>query len=163
MAATIFVVAVVTANGQSGGQFTVERSVIANGGATTSSGGPFTVAGTTGQSFAGGRSYGPSLSLHGGFWQPTAFSPTSAEVSISGQITTAEGRGIKGVVVVLAEGNGSLRTSLSGPFGYYSFDGVIAGQTVVVTVQAKRYSFIQPTTIINLVENINEVNFAASN
>jgi hypothetical protein len=52
---------------QSGGTFTITKSVIADGGGRAT-GGTFTVDGTIGQSVAGGPSTGGTFSLASGFW-----------------------------------------------------------------------------------------------
>ncbi|MBL8124852.1 MAG: VCBS repeat-containing protein, partial [Blastocatellia bacterium] len=53
--------------GQSGGSFTITKSVIAGGGGS-GSGGSFTLNGTIGQAAAGTTSTGGSFSLESGFW-----------------------------------------------------------------------------------------------
>ncbi len=74
----------VTAHAQSGGRFTIVRSVIAGGGTTFSTGGNFTLGSTLGQPVAGPLT-GSRHSVQGGFWiippfwcsrrsRPTAFS-----------------------------------------------------------------------------------------
>src|SRR5687767_3756668 len=60
-------VVVLNANAQSGGQFTITKSVIAGGGGASSAG-TFTLAGTIGQPLAGGPSSGANFSLISGFW-----------------------------------------------------------------------------------------------
>ena len=52
---------------QSGGTFSIEKSVIAGGGGRTA-GGIFTLDGTIGQPLAGGQSTGGSFTLLSGFW-----------------------------------------------------------------------------------------------
>src|SRR5688572_29365206 len=52
---------------QSGGQFTITKSVIAGGGGRAS-GGIFTLDGTIGQPLAGGPSSGATFALTSGFW-----------------------------------------------------------------------------------------------
>src|SRR5688572_213017 len=52
---------------QSGGNFTITKSVIAGGGGR-SSGGAFTVTGTIGQSIAGRSSTGSGFTVISGFW-----------------------------------------------------------------------------------------------
>ena len=82
---------------QSGGAFTITKSVIAGGGGQNATGGTFSLDGTIGQAVAGTSSSGGTYSLRGGFWTPQAFTPTAASASISGQIRTADGRGIRNV------------------------------------------------------------------
>lgn len=56
-----------TTSAQSGGGYDLTWNVIANGGATFSTGGTYSLGGTMGQSDAGTMS-GGSYSLLGGFW-----------------------------------------------------------------------------------------------
>lgn len=144
-----------------GGSFTLEQSVIATGGGK-SSGGGFTVEGTNAQSIAGTRSVDSTKSLHGGFWNGSPFAPTAANVTISGRVLTAEGQGIRSVSVTLTSGNGTIRTVTTGSFGYYNFAEIEAGQTVVISVTAKRYAFAQPTIVLSITENVSEINFISN-
>jgi len=144
-----------------GGSFTLEQSVIATGGGK-SSGGSFTIEGTAGQSIAGTRSADSTKGLHGGFWNGSPFAPTAANVSISGRVLTAEGQGIRSVSVTLTDGSGTIRTVTTGTFGYYNFAEIEAGQTVVISVTAKRYAFAQPTIVLSLTENVGEINFISN-
>jgi hypothetical protein len=41
----------------------------------------------------------------------------------------------------LTDQTGGQRTAVSSSFGYYRFDGVTVGQTCVIGVTSKRYSF----------------------
>jgi hypothetical protein len=123
---------------QSGGPFTITKSVIAGGGGT-SSGGTFTLDGTIGQAAAGTTSTGGNFSLTGGFWGGTA-APVTA-VSISGRVTTPAGLNLRNVIVSLIDQNGLRRTATTSSFGLYSFDAVSTGQTYTMIVTSKRYRF----------------------
>lgn len=68
------------------------------------------------------------------------FSPTSANVAVSGSVKTANGSGIRNAVVTLTDLNGNVRRAQTGSFGYYKFDNVEAGQTYVISVSAKRFN-----------------------
>ncbi len=90
------------------------------------------------------------------------FAPTAAESSISGRITTASGRGIRNVVVQLNGGNLSeTRYARTNPFGYYRINELDAGQTYVLSVSAKRYSFANPTRVITLNEDLTGEDFVS--
>jgi hypothetical protein len=144
-----------------GGTLTLEQSVIAGGGGQ-SAGGAFTVAGTTAQPVAGTRSGGAAKSLHGGFWNSLLLAPTAARFSVSGRVLTAGGRGIRSVTVILTEGDGRVRTAVTGAFGYYHFAEIGAGQTIVVSVKARRYAFAQPSVVLNVTDNAAEIDFIAA-
>jgi hypothetical protein len=58
----------------------------------------------------------------------------------------------------------SLREPLiatTGSFGYYSVNGLTAGDTYVVTVNSKRYTFTAPSRVLTLVDNLADVDFSA--
>lgn len=91
-----------------------------------------------------------------------AVPPTAANASISGRVTTADGRGITNVWIII--GGGSLsqpRTVRTSSFGYYRVEDLPAGETYILEIRAKRYSFTNPTRIISLTEDASEQNFIA--
>ncbi len=85
----------------------------------------------------------------------------AAEVPIGGRITTANGNGIRNVAVSLTEANGTIRTVRTNAFGYYKFEQIEVGQNVTLTVNAKRYTFTNPTRIISVTEELGEVDWTA--
>lgn len=85
--------------------------------------------------------------------------PTAAGVSISGRVLVPNGRGLSGAVVNLIDQNGETRSAYTNPFGYYRFNNIAAGQTVIVTVFSKQYEFAPQ--VLNVTEELNEVNFSA--
>ncbi len=87
--------------------------------------------------------------------------PTSAAVSISGKILTANGKGIRNVQLTLTDSNGNTRITTSSSFGYYRFDGLQVGENYILQVTAKRYIFQNPSRIINLTENLTDADFVA--
>lgn len=145
---------------QTGGNYKIEKSVIATGGAA-STGGGFTLESTVGQSAAGGFIQNPSQAVYSGFWTP-GFAPTAAEVSVGGRVLTADGRGIQNARVTLIFPNGTAQTSLTGSFGYYRFDELPVGQTYVLTVSSKRFIFVNPSQFVTVTEELTELNFIAA-
>ena len=89
--------------------------------------------------------------------------PTAADVSIAGRVTTADGRGISNAVLVLT-GNSLPQPMrvMAGPFGYYQFDGLEAGEVYVVTVGSKRFRFIAPNRVVTLADSVTDIDFVAS-
>ena len=85
--------------------------------------------------------------------------PTSSEVNISGRILTADGRGISRAQVTMIDASGATRIATSNSFGYYNLDGVQAGQTVVVSVFNKRYSFM--TRVVSVSSDLTNLDFIA--
>jgi hypothetical protein len=97
-----------------------------------------------------------------GGWSIEFLPSTAAPSSISGRVMTADGRGIRNARVVVT-GN-SLQEPLiatTGSFGYYSFNGLTAGETYVVTVNSKRYIFTAPSRVETLVDDLRDVDFTA--
>lgn len=87
---------------------------------------------------------------------------TAANARISGRVTTANGQGIRNAVVTLTGGNLSQPLTLkTGTFGAYSFDELASGQTYIVTVSAKKYSFDNPTRVFNLSQDISDADFVS--
>ena len=144
-----------------GGNYTLDQSVIATGGGTSVAG-TFTIEGTSGQAIAGTRSTNSSHRIDGGFWTAQPLAPSAASVSLSGQITTIGGSGIRNVLVTLTQTDGSTRTVSTANFGYFKFDEVEVGQIVIINVRSKRFTFIQPTLILNVAEDSTEINFVAN-
>jgi hypothetical protein len=88
--------------------------------------------------------------------------PTAADVTIAGRVTTADGRGIRNVTIRLTQGDGTVLTTISSAFGYYSFNNVPAGHPVLVTVNAKRFRFANPSIFVDAFDSFTDVNFVAS-
>ncbi|MBA2333780.1 MAG: carboxypeptidase regulatory-like domain-containing protein, partial [Blastocatellia bacterium] len=87
---------------------------------------------------------------------------TAATVSVSGRVTTAQGRGIRSVVVTMTDSNGNTRIARTTSFGYYRFEEVAAGETYIFMVTGKRLSFGQNTQVHSIMEDTNNINFVAS-
>ena len=71
----------------------------------------------------------------------------ASSVSVSGRVTRQNGQGIGGVYVFMMDSQGVTRTTISSPFGFYSFENVATGQTYTFGATSKRYSFPPPTMI----------------
>ncbi|MEZ5421592.1 MAG: carboxypeptidase-like regulatory domain-containing protein [Pyrinomonadaceae bacterium] len=147
-----------TAVAQSGGTYVITQSVIAGGG-QASSGGTFAITGTTGQPAAGTYSAEDPYVAHGGFWH-SEFLPTAAGVDIAGQLVTSDGRGIRNATILLMGTDSTTRRmTLSGSFGYFRFEGVVVGQTYILTVQSKRFRF--SPQVLNVLDNITDLKLVA--
>ena len=88
--------------------------------------------------------------------------PTAAAVSLAGRVTTADGRGIVNAIMTI-EGGGlpQPRLARTGPFGYYEFTELQAGQTYIVTISSKRFTFTVPSRPIQLLDSIGDFDFVA--
>jgi CSLREA domain-containing protein len=89
----------------------------------------------------------------------SSFAPTAASVTVAGRVLAPSGKGIGNARVYLTDQQGSTRTALTNPLGYYRFQDVAAGGTYVLNVFSKRYSF-QPQ-VVNVSEEMNDLNFVA--
>ncbi len=88
---------------------------------------------------------------------------TASELSISGRVLTAEGRGIRNARVTIS-GNSlaSPITVSTGVNGTYQVNGLAAGETYIVTVGARRFTFTQPSRVITLIDNVTDADFVSS-
>ena len=85
-----------------------------------------------------------------------------AFASIAGSVTTADGQGIRNAKIVVT--SNSLPQPIiatTGSFGYFAFEGLATGETYVVTVNSKRYTFATPSRVISLVANVTDADFVA--
>jgi hypothetical protein len=83
-----------------------------------------------------------------------ACSFTAASVSISGRVNSASR-----ATVTMTDASGEVRTALVNPFGYYKFEGITAGQTVVIQAAAKGATFTPQ--VINVTQDVEDLNFTA--
>lgn len=83
--------------------------------------------------------------------------PTAANVSILGRVLTSSGRGLPNAVVSLTDSNGSSRMTRTSTFGFYRFNGIEAGQMLIINVRAKGFEF-EPR-ILSINEDLTNVNF----
>jgi CSLREA domain-containing protein len=96
-------------------------------------------------------------------WGLQFLAPTSAEASISGRVTTANGNGIRNAIVKLTGGRlTEPRYVATGAFGSYVFDGLAVGETYLIQVSAKRFRFAQPSRIFTLQDNVTDMDFTAN-
>ncbi len=87
---------------------------------------------------------------------------SAASVVVSGRVLTASGKGIRNVLVVLNESDGSFRTTRTGSFGHYRFQNVIVGQTAFIDIYSKRFTFEVPTRTVDVDQDIADANFFAN-
>lgn len=94
--------------------------------------------------------------------QTVTLAPSAATVSICGRVTSITGRGIMNVRLTLTDSSGQIRTATTNASGDYQFDDVQAGDTYILTATGKRYTFSQPSQVLNVNEETTEVNFIAN-
>lgn len=111
-----------------------------------------------------GSPFAPLVNTVAGGWGIQFNRPTAAEVSISGRVTTSEGRAIRGATITVT-GN-SLSEPLivpMGRLGHYRVDGLTAGEIYVVTVSSRRFTFTLPSRVVHLVDSVDDIDFVAEN
>ena len=87
------------------------------------------------------------------------FAPTAAEVSVGGRVTISKNRELSNAVVYLTDSNGATRSARTNQFGYYRFNEVESGETYMLNVSSKRFTFVPQ--IVSVMDEINNLNFAA--
>jgi hypothetical protein len=92
----------------------------------------------------------------------TLIGPTAADVSVSGRIINSEGRGVTNATVTVRGGSlAEPRVISTGRSGSYSFAGLVAGETYVITVAARRYAFASSTRVVSMLGDLTDVDFVA--
>ncbi len=82
------------------------------------------------------------VATHGkGIWQIPLSPPTAANVSVSGRVMTSEGRGLRNAFVTATNSSGIQRTVMTGIFGQYRFDDLPTGETYVISIRSRRFSY----------------------
>ncbi len=96
-------------------------------------------------------------------WGIGAFVPTAANVSVAGRVTTQNGLGIRNAVIVVT-GNNLPHPIIArtGSFGYYMIENLPAGETYIVTVNSKRFTFQTPSRVISVTDSITSADFVAN-
>ncbi|MEO8648518.1 MAG: hypothetical protein ABI539_05070 [Acidobacteriota bacterium] len=88
---------------------------------------------------------------------PTVTISTAAGVSVGGRVYVKGGVPQSNTSVTLQTQDGSIRTARTSSFGFFSFDDLTAGQSVIVSVRSKR--FVYQPRVISLDDNAADVNF----
>lgn len=83
--------------------------------------------------------------------------PTASNVSVSGRVTSSGGHGLRGATVTLTSSSGQAQTVLTSSFGYFRFDDIDVGSSVIVSVNSKRYEF--PSQVITVGDEITDLVF----
>lgn len=92
---------------------------------------------------------------------PFCFAPTAASVTLTGRATAEDGIGILGARIVVTRQDGSEVSLLTNPFGYFELDGIDAGETLVVSIEHKRYIFFDPVRVVTPIDSASEIEFIA--
>jgi len=66
------------------------------------------------------------------------------------------------VLISITGGNTPQRLiARTGSFGYYRIDGLEAGNTYVITIQSKNYTFAEPSRVITVNDSLTDIDFTA--
>ncbi|MEQ1920895.1 MAG: CHRD domain-containing protein [Pyrinomonadaceae bacterium] len=84
---------------------------------------------------------------------------TAAGVNVGGRVLTPEGRGVRGAIVTITDQNGVSHTVTTGVNGNFVFDDVEPGQTYVVNIRSRRFTFSPQVVQVN--DNIADLQFVA--
>jgi uncharacterized repeat protein (TIGR01451 family) len=86
--------------------------------------------------------------------------PSAAPATVSGKVLDENGRGLRGVNVVLQNaGTGQVRTAVTNTFGNFSFLEVETAQLYVVSVFSKRYTFVNESIAFELNDDLAGLTF----
>ena len=88
--------------------------------------------------------------------------PSASNVAIGGRVTTTNGRGIANAVVSITDSNGVTRRIRTASFGYYRFDDIPAGESYVISVASKRFTFASPTRIVFAADDTSDADFVSN-
>lgn len=89
--------------------------------------------------------------------------PLAADATVEGRVMTADGRGIRNVRMTIMLADGTVLTTYTSAFGYYRFDGIPAGETVVMSVNSKRFRFTDPVVLLDVSDSLTDIDFVAEN
>lgn len=98
--------------------------------------------------------------------QPLSAEPLQTDLdsvaSISGRISDAYGRGIRGAVLLIFDMQGNPpQIARSNMFGFYRFDGLATGEDYIVTVLHGKYFFVNNSRYVTLTGSMANMNFQA--
>lgn len=76
------------------------------------------------------------------------FGPTAAGVKVSGRLITLSGNGVRNAIVSLTDSSGNRRSVMSASLGYFEFQDVETGETYVLSVSSKRFTFAPQVFVV---------------
>lgn len=89
--------------------------------------------------------------------------PSAADAAVAGRVTDAFGRAISSAKLTLHNAStGEMSIVYTNSFGYYKFEGIPVGDFFVMSVEARRYIFVNGSVSFSLEDSIEGLNFQAS-
>ena len=96
-------------------------------------------------------------------WTAGGLAPTGSHAVVSGRVFNAWGGIIRDAVIELTiPGDPTPRIARTNMFGYYRFTDIPVGDNYILTVRAKGFTFSQPSQLLNVNGDMENVNFTAS-
>ena len=92
-------------------------------------------------------------------WAPAPL--TAAGVSVSGRVTTAEGRGVRSAIVTITDDTGTTRNVRTGSHGNFIFEDVEVGRTYIIGVHSRRFTFTPQ--VVQVFDTLTGISFVAGN
>lgn len=92
----------------------------------------------------------------------SAVGPSAADASIAGRVTDSRGRAISGALITVHDLTGGSRTVVTNTFGYYAVKDLESAESYVVSVAARRYTFAEPTRVVDLSDSVDNLDFVAN-
>ncbi len=87
---------------------------------------------------------------------------TASAVTIKGRVFDSFGRPIPGArLTLVAVSSGDVKVARTNPFGLYAIEDVPGGESVIITVYAKGYSFKVPSMLLTPTGDMTNVDFEA--
>jgi hypothetical protein len=86
--------------------------------------------------------------------------PTASTASVTGRVTRFDGMGVRGVTIMLVNGNtGVAQTTLTNSFGYYRFSELPVGVLYVMSIQQGRRSLANNVRSFTLDGDMSDMDF----
>lgn len=83
----------------------------------------------------------------------------ASSVSIEGRAIDSSDRALPRVSVTLTDSEGNKQTALTSAFGYYRFENIAAGQTIVLQARSKQHSFAP--RVLTALEDLQDIDLTA--
>jgi hypothetical protein len=149
----------VLVQGQANGDFTIQQSVIAAGGASALSGGSFSFGATSGQTAAGANMNNGDFVLQSGFWSASN-GTTAAQDVIAGRVFNGKNGIIRRVSIRLTDlTTGAERFAQTASDGSFRFESLEIGKVYLVRAESKNFVFTPDSYLIQLTARRDDVNF----
>ncbi|MBX3243636.1 MAG: carboxypeptidase regulatory-like domain-containing protein, partial [Acidobacteria bacterium] len=94
------------------------------------------------------------LAVSAGSFNPA---PSAGLGAVNGRVFANGTAGLLNATVTITDANGNSRVSRTGSFGYFSFEGLMSGETYVVSVTSRNFQYAPQ--VVTLADSMAEVTF----